>query len=219
VSSPLVSVVTPTWQRPQTLLAHALRSVAAQTCRDIEHVVVTDGDDAHLTQRLWGAGYDCHGGAHGRRRLVKLGRNWSQVYGEAGGVGTTARLAGALAAAGEWIAYLDDDDDWAPEHLESMLKLAEANPGADLLFSAWRQGECVIGGPEPKVGDIGTSMMMHRPRLLTVSMWQALDGYTADGQLAERWAAAGVRWAFKPEPTVTLREHNHGRPEPAGEPL
>ncbi len=43
---------------------------------------------------------------------------------------STARNAGAEMAAGEWIAFLDDDDVWHPERIEHQLDALVAKPGA-----------------------------------------------------------------------------------------
>ena len=46
--APLVSVVTPTWQRHEWLLERCIASVQAQTYPLIEHVIVCDGPDPGL---------------------------------------------------------------------------------------------------------------------------------------------------------------------------
>jgi GT2 family glycosyltransferase len=48
---PLVSVITPTWQRHELLL-EAIENVRQQTYRPIEHVIVSDGPDAMNCVRM-----------------------------------------------------------------------------------------------------------------------------------------------------------------------
>jgi glycosyltransferase involved in cell wall biosynthesis len=106
---PLVSVVIPTRDR-RTLLLQALRSVLAQRSVDLEVLVVddgsTDGSDRAVTA------------SHDPR--VHVVRH-SPPQGVA-----TARNAGARRATAPWLAFLDDDDLWAPDKLARQLEAAEA---------------------------------------------------------------------------------------------
>ena len=47
---PLVSVITPTWQRHALLLDRCIPSVAAQDYPNVDHVVVSDGPDPALAE-------------------------------------------------------------------------------------------------------------------------------------------------------------------------
>lgn len=102
----LVSVVIPTRGRPE-LLERALRSALAQTHRPIEIVVVVDGPDAETVALLRSMAED-------RIRMIE---NPTPLGGPA------ARNVGIRAARGEWIALLDDDDEWLPAKLERQLAL------------------------------------------------------------------------------------------------
>lgn len=106
---PAISAIIPTYRRPQ-LVTRAVRSALAQTDVDLEVVVVIDGlDDA--TREALGAIGDP------RLRPVTPPRN----LGNAG-----ARNFGIAAAAGAWIALLDDDDSWAPGKLAHQMARARA---------------------------------------------------------------------------------------------
>ena len=105
----LVSVVIPTYRRPQ-LLARALRSALAQTHTALEVVVVIDGpDDATLDL--------CASLGDPRLRTCAL---------PAPVGGAAARNTGVQTARGSWIAFLDDDDAWLPTKLERQLACAQA---------------------------------------------------------------------------------------------
>ncbi|MDV6375361.1 glycosyltransferase [Deinococcus arenicola] len=108
--APLVSVVTPTRGRPDLLLSRALRSALAQTLRDIEIIVVVDGADPATEAALAGV-------QDARVRVIVL----PQSVG-----GAEARNVGARAARADWVALLDDDDEWLPHKLEAQLALAQA---------------------------------------------------------------------------------------------
>jgi glycosyltransferase involved in cell wall biosynthesis len=120
VASPLVSVVIPTFARAG-LVQRAIRSVFAQTHRNLEVIVVIDGDDPATEAAL--AKID-----DPRFRFI--------VHEVQQGAGP-ARDTGALAARGEWVAFLDDDDDWLPTKLERQLALAPAGRPA-LLMTLFR---------------------------------------------------------------------------------
>lgn len=107
--TPRVTVVIPTAGRPR-LVTRAVESALSQTLREIEVVVVIDGPDA-MTEKALSAIVDP------RLRTVRRPK---------GGPGA-ARNAGVEAAAGEWVALLDDDDLWAPGKLERQLAVAESS--------------------------------------------------------------------------------------------
>lgn len=112
--SPDLTVVIPTRNRAR-LLRDALRSVLAQREVDLEVVVVDDGsDDATAAQTA--------GERDGRVSVVR--------HDVARGV-AAARNRGIEHARGEWIAFLDDDDLWAPDKCRAQLDtLASAPAGA-----------------------------------------------------------------------------------------
>ncbi len=104
---PLVSVVIPTYDRPE-LLRRAVRSALGQTCQELEILVVLDGASEDSYRAL-------NDIADPRLRLVPLEQN----------VGApAARTAGVSAARGHWIAPLDDDDEWMPSKIAEQLQAA-----------------------------------------------------------------------------------------------
>jgi len=83
-------------------------SVLAQTIAEIECIVIIDGPDAATLQALDEI-------EDSRLRVVAL----AETVG-----GCEARNLGARAARGEWVALLDDDDEWLPCRLEKQLAAA-----------------------------------------------------------------------------------------------
>lgn len=129
-SAPLVSVVIPAYRAAQ-FIAAALDSVLAQTLKNHEIVVVNDGspDTVELENAL----------APYRDRIVYL-RQANQGAG-------AARNAGIRAARGKYIAPLDADDIWAPDHLAAQLAVLEADPSIDMVYADAR-----IFGDVPEAG-------------------------------------------------------------------
>lgn len=101
---PLVSAVIPTRNRP-ALLACAVRSALRQTWPRLEVIVVIDGPDLATETQLEAL-------ADPRLRTVFLPHSVG---------GSAARNAGVRAARGEWIAFLDDDDEWLPDKIERQM--------------------------------------------------------------------------------------------------
>ena len=107
----IVSAVIPTRGRPE-LLQRAVRSALAQTLREIEVVVVIDGEDPVTSLALESGSQD------GRLRVIALAVSVG---------GSDARNRGVDAARGEWIAFLDDDDEWLPGKLQAQLDAVKAS--------------------------------------------------------------------------------------------
>ena len=110
---PLVSVIMPTFDRPE-FLARAVRSVLAQTYPNVELIVVNDAG-CPVDDVLRPLDPD------GRITYVRLGRNRNR---------SAARNAGLALARGTYVAYLDDDDWYMPSHLERLVGLLERTGGA-----------------------------------------------------------------------------------------
>jgi len=103
----LVSAVIPTFNRP-SLVVVAVKSALNQTHHNMEIIVVVDGPDDSTSKALEAI-------ADPRIRIVIL----PQHQGACG-----ARNAGIQAAKGEWIAFLDDDDEWLPRKIELQMAAA-----------------------------------------------------------------------------------------------
>jgi glycosyltransferase involved in cell wall biosynthesis len=94
--------------------------VLDQSYPRVEAVVVADGPEATHVDALENEVSDP------RLRVVRRS--------ERGGPGA-ARNTGAQAAKGEYLAFLDDDDEWLPNKLEVQVELAKRRPDAALIFS------------------------------------------------------------------------------------
>lgn len=97
----LLSIIIPTYDRPQLLL-RAVNSALAQTIEDFEVIVVDDcsSEPVKLPE-------------HPRLRVIRLLENRG---------GSAARNIGTEAAQGRWINFLDDDDELVPNMAELAFK-------------------------------------------------------------------------------------------------
>jgi glycosyltransferase involved in cell wall biosynthesis len=104
VSMPTISVVLPTYNRSE-ILPRAIESVLQQTINDFELIVVDDAstDD---TERVVARYDDC--------RISLLSHDDNRG-------GSAARNTGVNIATGDYIAFLDSDDEWVPNKLEAQL--------------------------------------------------------------------------------------------------
>jgi len=126
---PLVSVITATRNRP-TMLRRALESIRAQTFDDYEMVVADDGSD-----QRWQAEYHAIKEEFAPRLVFFHAREPGAPRSGPG----AARNRAMERARGEFLAFLDDDDQWVdPRHLEIATAALEA-AGADYFFANMHQ--------------------------------------------------------------------------------
>lgn len=116
----LVSVIIPTHNRP-ALLPRAVRSVLAQTFQDFEIIIVDDGTES-VTPVL--------------KKFDDTRIRYIKNEGRHGG--GAARNRGIKEARGEFVAFLDDDDEWLPEKLERQIQVLKEHPEAVASFSGVR---------------------------------------------------------------------------------
>jgi glycosyltransferase involved in cell wall biosynthesis len=106
---PKVSVIIPTYNRAE-YVTQAIDSVLAQTYEDCEIIVVDDGS----TDKT-------------REALEPYMDRITYIYQENAGV-SAARNTGIKAAKGDWVAFLDSDDEWLPEKLAVQMRAVERHP-------------------------------------------------------------------------------------------
>jgi len=109
---PLVSVIIPTFNR-SAMVVEAVESVLAQTCAELEIIVVDDGSTDDTRERLLSYG----------QRLVLVVNEENQ------GV-SAARNRGIRQSQGEFVALLDSDDLWQPEKIQRQLDFFFTYPQA-----------------------------------------------------------------------------------------
>lgn len=176
----LVSVITPTWQRHGPLLQGCIPSVRAQEGAEFEHIVVSDGPDPVLRSMI-----------PAEIRYFELPEHDPEPH-----WGAPARNFALTQVKGDFIAYLDDDDWWAPSHLASLLAALAAEPEAAFARSCamipvkdgipWRIGD----GPILH-GRVQSSMLMHRRSL--AANW--VSAGCEDWNLVKGWVDSGAECA------------------------
>jgi glycosyltransferase involved in cell wall biosynthesis len=104
VRNPLVSVIVPTFNRP-AMLKETLTSIDAQTYAPIEIIVINDGGTEIEPPFV---------PLNVGRKVVHLKHGTNRGL-------PAARNTGLNAASGEYIAYVDDDDIYYPDHIEMLV--------------------------------------------------------------------------------------------------
>jgi glycosyltransferase involved in cell wall biosynthesis len=122
MTAPLVSVVMPTFNRLEYLRS-AVASVRSQTFEDWELIVVDDGSEEETRRFL------------SRQRDSRT----SVAFGEHAGIPSVIRNRGIAQARGRYVAFLDSDDEWAPNKLAHQLALMQAAPGRRWSYTAVRR--------------------------------------------------------------------------------
>lgn len=124
----LVSCVIPSYKRAETL-RRAINSVLAQTYSHIEVIVVDDNiANDEFSKALHSVLNEYKG--DDRVRLVTQPQHIN---------GAEARNAGIRAAQGEYIAFLDDDDEWLPGKVEKQMEILNKHPEIDGVSSLYNE--------------------------------------------------------------------------------
>jgi len=117
IKPPFFSVVIPVYNK-EPHIARSINSVLNQTFQDVELIIVcdpsTDNSNAEVAKFT-------------DPRIRVFHRD------EPGPGGYAARNLGIKEAKAEWVAFLDADDEWYPEHLEQFKKLSVEFPQAAVL--------------------------------------------------------------------------------------
>lgn len=200
--TPSVSVVIPTWNRVATLGA-AIGSALSQSNVDLEVLVCDDGSTDGSREMVTGI-------ANPRVR-------W--VWGPRGGRPAIPRNRGIREARGEWIAFLDSDDQWLPGKIEEQLSAAARLGVGAVCTNAWHVGPSIngraLGGPgvDARLGWLGrlrrndihcSSVLVRRSLLVRTGGFPEEQGLTV-GEDYAAWlrVIAFTDFAYLGRPSIT----------------
>lgn len=199
-----VSVVIPCFNA-EAFIGEALESVAAQTRRPLEVLVVDDAStdrSATVVRSFEGV------------RLIEHPTNLGNVH---------ARNRALLEARGDVVAFLDADDIWLPHHLETVVSMLEAHPEAAVGFAAvehfgTRSGLWIPELPEEQPFDafqacLEATCVPQMSAVVRRDVLAAIDYYRVrDPQRAadyDLWLRIARRWPFIYTRRVTARYRWH----------
>lgn len=142
---PLVSVIVPSYNRPK-MLRRAIESIENQTYDNIEIIVIDDGSSIDLREYVPETTFELTVARH-------------EVNKGAG----AARNSGIQIANGDYIAFLDSDDEWLPDKIEKQVTLlngADQTIGAVYCSTYWQYNGYVREKKmEPRTGDIYSDLL------------------------------------------------------------
>lgn len=200
---PFISIVIPTYNRAHSVNT-AIDTVLAQTFADYEIIVIDDGSTDNTKDVL-------------RPYADKI----HYIYQANKGV-SAARNAGIKAAQGEWIAFLDSDDEWLPRKLELQVLDVHQYPEAvlsctNVLFKGCPETEPVdcfktclsldlhetqfVEQPLFKCYAFTPTVLAKREALLAVNMFDENLTIYEDGDLFFRLSTLG---GFAVNPTILV---------------
>ncbi len=192
-------------------IAQALRSAAAQTLPPHEIIVIDDGSTDDSVEQIKNSGVEV--------RLLRTNR--------ANGAG--ARNTGIEAATGDWVAFLDADDEWLPHHLETAASVIGPTDVAymalqDFFYEDGSEhktpNEWPVEGPTPGLTDEDlarfwrdtlryymTTVCVRLDRLREVGAFDAQQVRRHDIDMFMR-VVKGHTWAYNPSTTARYRADN-----------
>ena len=164
-----VSVIMPVYG-VSDYVERCLRSVMRQTYTDIECIIVDDAtpdDSIQKCERLI-AGYS------GPIIFSIISHKQNRGL-------SAARNTGTEAATGEYVYYLDSDDELLPESIEKLMTVALDNPDVEMVMGNSRTywideiGDTMMHGEiPPKVDSKDMIMELNLKHLIPVSAWNKL---------------------------------------------
>ncbi len=207
MNRPRVSVIIPVYNGAADVQAAISSALQQQNC-DVEVLAVNDGSHDNTPEIL-----DSCARQYGDRLRV--------VHQSNQGLPRTRNNA-VRVSHGEWIAFLDHDDEWLPEKLERQLAAADAT-GADLVYtnarnfgSIERVDELRYAPGKMPHGDVFQSLLMDNFLVVSSVMvrrsaFDRAGGFNEAQLMVEDWdlwlrlAASGCRFAAVSEALTRYR--------------
>jgi glycosyltransferase involved in cell wall biosynthesis len=205
-TEPLVSVTTATYNRAQILLEKTLPSVLTQTYPHIVGDHCTDQTAALMAKVT-----------DPRVRFLNLPKRPEYLRNKVKRYKTHGLEAWARArslAKGPWLAHLDDDDVFTPDHIEKLVRHARAGnhevvygrSRKEVRLGQWiEQGHALWNEGRVTGGFISHSTVLRRAYLGFFKGDGCLDvGLSGDAYMWRRMFNANVRFGFLPEVVTFL---------------
>ena len=205
---PLISVYIPTYNRAELLINRSVPSVLVQTYKNFELIIVGDhctDNTAELVSKIADPRIIFYNLPVRSYRYPPTAENhWL-----AGPVVPANRALKMIR--GKWIARLDDDDIWTPDHLEVLLRFAQKGhyEFVSSSYETERHGKKMpvdVKEANPRIG--GTQTWLYRSYLKSfrynINCWRKSWNRVNDTDLQDRFYKAGARLGFLEQVTARI---------------
>ena len=209
--TPLISILIPTYNRGDILKERAIKSVLQQTYLNFE-VIIIDDDSNDGTFKTVSEVSDP------RIKYVKIKRdkyrypNKAIYHWFAGPV--EALNVGLRLVKGSWIARIDDDDNWTPDHLEKLINFALKENfefvSSDIQIRGHQGIELVSGFDDPRdpTGIGATQTWLYKAEFAffkyNINCWRKSYFRVNDTDLQHRMWRAGLKIGYLDEVTAYI---------------
>ncbi|MEK7208085.1 MAG: glycosyltransferase family 2 protein [Patescibacteria group bacterium] len=195
----LISVVMTTFKRPKVLTERCLPAIQRQTYRNFEVVITGDNridETSELVRKLNDPRIRYFHVPEWTHYSKEIKSRWYVA-------GIPSRNRAMALARGKWIAEIDDDDVFLPDHLESLLRFAQKG-NHEFVSGAYvvekRGVKTVVDAKEvrPRIGGVQTWLYRSYLRFFkwNVASWRKHYNRPPDIDRQLRMARAGVRTGF-----------------------
>jgi len=199
-NSPVISVIIPAYNSEKTI-NHTIKSVLNQTFTDLELIVINDGSQDSTLEVV-----------------TQIQDSRIKVFSYSNAGGNVSRNRGLDRAVGEFVSFLDADDLWTPDKLQSQLKTLQENVTAKVAYS-WTDyidanGQFTLSGKRINVnGNVyeklllgnflenGSNPLIYRKALITLG---GFDESLTAAQDWDMWLRLASKFDFICVPSVQI---------------
>lgn len=193
--TPRVTVVTTVWDRVGCL-ARCLRAMEHSHFPDWEQIVVADCPEPAVEAEIRRVVAE-----HTRARLIVMPRR-------ANDWGMTPAHAGLMAAAGEYVAFLSDDNAYLPEHFGPLVAALDQDTGLGFAYSSCRYAARKLLRVSPPRGaliDLGQPLFRRDTLRAAFPKGFPYKEFAWDWRMIAALMSEGVRWKHVDRLTFVFR--------------
>jgi hypothetical protein len=194
---PRVTIVTPVYDRAECL-RQCLRSVSRLTFSDYEQIVVSDAPPDPIPDAILEIVRSSPVPCVRYVNLTQRANNW----------GITPASVGLYLSGAEYVAFLSDDNGYAPDHFHPLVTTLETDPGLGFVYSSCLyDGRLVLNYQTPGFGRIDLGQPLFRRELFDLHLAGTLPFKVAawDWQMVQHFIHKGVRYRHINRPSFIFR--------------